>query len=87
MNLEDKKHVNTLCKFLIKKKKINQNDFAALLYSIPKKIEFSVKKNSRQQLHFFRNVYQLLFGKDSGPRLAQFLPDASCGKVCELLDV
>jgi lysyl-tRNA synthetase class I len=72
----------------MKCKKIGLNNFITFLYySISKKPELSAKKNGARQLHFFRNVYQLLFGKDSGPRLAQFLLDADRVKICELLDV
>jgi len=84
---EDKKSVRNLRKFLTQHRKINPKDLAVFLYVISKKLELSIKKNRARQWHFFHNVYQLLFGKDSGPRLAQFLLDANRGKICELLDV
>lgn len=87
LNPEDKKHIHVLRKFLMKRKKIDLGSLTTFLYSISKKRGFSAKKNSNRQLYFFRNVYQLLFGKKSGPRLAQFLLDADRKKICKLLDV
>lgn len=87
MKSEDRKQIQILRKFLINHKKINLNEFTTLLYSISKKTGLSNKKNRDRQLHFFHLVYQLLLGKDSGPRLAQFLLDADREKICELLDV
>lgn len=45
------------------------------------------KRDPARQLQFFQHVYELLFGKKSGPRLAQFLLDADVIKVSTLLDV
>mgnify|MGYP001572244346 CR=1 FL=1 len=87
MDQGSKQYVHALRKSLLRNKKMDQGDFAVLLYSIPKKPELSEHKNKIRQLHFFRNIYHLLFGKESGPRLAQFLLDADRSNICELLDV
>jgi hypothetical protein len=40
-----------------------------------------------EYLNFFELIYQLLFGKDSGPKLTTFLYEASKDSVLELLDI
>ncbi len=84
---EDREQVQALRMFLMEQKEIKLDDFVTHLYSIPKKKEFSMGENGERQLKFFRNLYQLLFDKDSGPRLPQFILDADRHKICELLDV
>jgi len=87
MNQEDRKHIRVLRKFLMEHRNIDLSSFVTFLYSISRKQEHSTKKSGERQRHFFCNVYQLLFGKESGPRLGQFLLDADREKICELLDL
>ena len=87
LEAEDQKHINILFKFLTKHRKIDLDKFTTFLYSVSKKQELSEGENSIRQLHFFQNIYKLLFDKKVGPRLAQFLLDADRKKICELLDV
>lgn len=63
------------------------DDLNERLYAIPKKERAGKRENRERQLRFFRTLYRLLLGKESGPRLAHFLLDADRRKVTELLDV
>ncbi len=58
-----------------------------LVYSIPKNPKLSDKENSPLQRAFFKDIYQLLIGKDTGPRLATFLWAVEREKVLKLLDI
>ncbi len=58
-----------------------------LVYSVPKDPETSDEENKRRQREFFKDVYQLLIGKDTGPRLGTFLWSADRRQVRQLLDV
>ncbi len=87
LNPTDQEHVNILLNFLKNNKEINLDEFTTFLYAITKKAGLSEKENTAQQLHFFQNIYQLLFGKEVGPRLPQFLIDADREKIYELLNV
>ncbi len=58
-----------------------------LVYGIPKDTALSDKENSPRQRAFFKDVYNLLIGADTGPRLATFLWAVERKKVLELLNV
>ncbi len=59
-----------------------------LVYGIVKKEELDMKENIKRQKRFFQMVYNLLIGKNAGPRLATFLwAVEDKGKVLQLLDV
>lgn len=60
-------------------------DLEELVYSIPKDPKVSDDENKRAQRAFFKDVYQLLIGKDTGPRLSTFLWAVDRKKVIELL--
>lgn len=62
-------------------------DFKEALYALPKKPVYSAQQNKDAQLRFFKNLYRLLLGKETGPRLAQFLLDINREKALALLDV
>lgn len=52
---------------------ISLEDLQQLLYDIPKQEGLKDKENQPFQKKFFQNVYMLLIGKESGPRLYLFL--------------
>ncbi len=79
--------IRVLRKYLHQHKKMQYSEFMQFLYAIPKKATASDKENRKEQLEFFRNIYQLLLGRDAGPRLAYFLFDADRKDVLLLLDV
>jgi lysyl-tRNA synthetase class 1 len=83
----DLKLVRAVRSFLRRRKKITVGDFATWLYSLPKEPDADDDKNRAHQLRFFGNLYQLLLGEKSGPRLAPFLLDIDRKRACELLDV
>ncbi|MBI5793795.1 aldehyde dehydrogenase family protein [Candidatus Uhrbacteria bacterium] len=79
--------VRTLRKFLERKHQIDVDDMTRFLYSVVKKREARGGAERVEQLTFFQNVYQLLLGKNVGPRLAHFLIDADRAHIVTLLDV
>ena len=56
-----------------------------LMYDIPKREGMSEEEKKKAQRDFFKDVYQLLIGKDTGPRLSTFLWAVDRGRVLELL--
>ena len=58
-----------------------------LVYEIPKKPWFSEQEKKKAQRNFFKNVYRMLIGADTGPRLPTFLLALGKEKVKYLLDV
>lgn len=56
-----------------------------LVYGIPKDPHLSQKENAPRQRAFFKDVYHLLIGKDTGPRLSTFLWALPREKVLGLL--
>lgn len=79
--------IRLLRKFLQKRNEINHNDFMTFLYSLAKKTGAPDPENKVEQLGLFKDIYQLLLGRETGPRLAQFLADADRKQVLELLNV
>jgi len=58
-----------------------------LAYQIPKNPELSEVELKKEQREFFKDVYNLLIGKDTGPRLGTFLWAADRAKVLQLLSI
>ncbi|MFO0945661.1 MAG: hypothetical protein U1D30_06915 [Planctomycetota bacterium] len=63
------------------------DELASWLYALPKKSNATDRINRERQHRLFRNIYQLLLGRDSGPRIAHFLLDVDRDLVRTLLDV
>ena len=57
----------------LKSKEFSLEELQQVLYDIPKDKSLTDKENQPIQRKFFQNVYMLLTGKDSGPRLYLFL--------------
>ncbi len=55
------------------------------VYAIPKQLEFEDKQTKAAQRAFFKDVYSLLIGKDTGPRLSTFLWAVDRAHVLRLL--
>src|SRR3989344_871888 len=87
LNRADIKLIHDLRKLLKRKSVISADKFSSLLYSIPKELNETKASNITRQRLFFQHVYQLLFGRKSGPRLALFLMDAEEKTIDRLLDV
>lgn len=59
----------------------------ALVYSIPKSPELNESELKKAQRNFFRVIYNLLIGKDAGPRLGTFLWAVDRKKVLKLFEI
>lgn len=62
-------------------------ELEVLVYAIPKKDGLDEKELKKAQREFFKHVYSLLIGKDTGPRLGTFLWAADRKKIIELLSI
>lgn len=62
-------------------------DLEELVYGIPKDTSLSQQENAPRQRAFFKDVYNLLLGGDTGPRLATFLWAADREQVRNLLRI
>ncbi|MEA2421042.1 MAG: lysyl-tRNA synthetase, class, partial [Thermoleophilaceae bacterium] len=58
-----------------------------LVYGIPKQPDLEKKELGRRQRRFFQDVYELLLGREVGPRLGTFLWALDRERVLRLLDV
>ncbi len=86
MNDQSKEYIRTLNQKL--QEKIESiHDLELLVYSIPKDTSLSDKENSPRQRAFFKDVYNLLIGADTGPRLSTFLWAVDRKKVLDLLNI
>ena len=86
MDEEARGYVKTLHEELLKKIS-SVNALNTLIYDIPKDASLTEKENSVRQRAFFKDVYQLLIGKDTGPRLSTFLWAVDRKQVLKLLDI
>ncbi len=84
---EDKKQVRDFREALAGGELIDIKTLETVMYDIPKDPNLSQKENSPRQRAFFKNLYQLLIGRDTGPRLSTFLWALDRKKVLDLLDV
>ncbi len=86
MSDQAKEYIRTLRKKLGEKIE-SIHELELLVYSIPKDTSLSDKENSPRQRAFFKDVYNLLIGADTGPRLSTFLWAVDREKVLKLLDI
>lgn len=84
---ERKAQIKQLHNELADKKDASVEELEFLSYKIPKKPELSEKELKKAQREFFKDVYNLLIGKDTGPRLSTFLWALDRNKVLVLLKV
>jgi lysyl-tRNA synthetase class 1 len=69
------------------KKYSSIKELEKLVYSVPKDPNKSDKENAPAQKEFFKHIYNLLIGKNAGPRLSTFLWAIDRNKVLKLLDI
>lgn len=62
-------------------------ELEALVYGIPKSPDLDEKELKKEQRAFFKNVYNLLISKDTGPRLGTFLWAVGKDAAVALLDI
>lgn len=65
--------VQSLWNLVLSKDRHTMESFSSAIYSIAKDPDLGRKENSARQLRFFRILYRLMFGADSGPNLSSFL--------------
>jgi len=70
----------------ITEKNMTFEELTVMLYDIPKDQSLSEDINKTNQRRFFLIIYQLLIGKDTGPRLATFLQALDPQKISFLFD-
>jgi len=68
-----RRRIETLRTALIEKHDASVEELETLVYDIPKSPTFSEQELKVEQRAFFKDVYNLLIGKDTGPRLGTFL--------------
>lgn len=83
LNAEQKEILSKLKEFL--QKDHTEKEIQEELYALMNKPEFSKKENQARQQEYFKVFYQMLFGRDDGPRLYLFLSAAGKEKYIDLL--
>ena len=69
----------------LQNKDLNILELEKIVYCIPKSPELSEDELKKEQRAFFKDVYNLLIGKDTGPRLGTFLWAVDRERVIKLL--
>lgn len=85
MTAGNRKLVKELATVLKKQKSIPAKELEDLVYALPKDPKKDEMANRKRQRAFFADVYELLIGQDTGPRLSTFLWAADRNKVLKLL--
>lgn len=87
LHLEELELVRNLKKLIVSSRNLPLEEFSTKLYALSAEPNASKSENRKRQFRFFQIVYQLLLGKDSGPRLAQFILEVDSDHMFSLLDV
>ena len=87
LNEEQKALVKKLHAELTTKPDASISDLEFLAYQIPKDPNLSEAELKIAQRAFFKDIYNLLISKDTGPRLGTFLWAADRASVLKLLDI
>ncbi|OGI90308.1 lysine--tRNA ligase [Candidatus Nomurabacteria bacterium RIFCSPLOWO2_01_FULL_40_15] len=82
-----KEQVKKLRDELEKNKEMSIQELDELVYRIPKTPELDEAELKKEQRAFFKDIYNLLIGKDTGPRLGTFLWAVDREQVLKLLEV
>ena len=82
-----KEQIKKLRDELEKNKEMSIEDLDELVYRIPKIPELGEAGLKKEQRAFFKDVYNLLIGKDTGPRLGTFLWAADREQILKLFDI
>lgn len=80
-----KEQVKRLHDELVSKREASIAELELLTYHIPKDPKFSEAGLKKEQRAFFKDIYNLLIGKDAGPRLGTFLWAVDRDHVIKLL--
>ncbi len=87
LSLRELELVRNLNKLIVAERNLPLEDFSTKLYALSADPKASKSENRKKQFKFFQIVYQLLLGKDSGPRLAQFILEVDEEQISKLFDV
>ncbi len=87
LDIFEKQNIGQLIDLIKNRESLSADSFKTALYAIPKVATASDAQNKDNQRQFFSIVYQLLFGKESGPKLTLFLHEADKDSILSLLDV
>lgn len=87
MDESQKREIRILHDF-IEKGQYDLDELNSFIYTVPKEAreDFEEEKKKQLQAEFFRNAYQLMIGKDAGPRLYLFLYAVEPHRYLHLLD-
>ncbi len=85
MSDTNKSQVQKLREALEKNESTSIQELETLVYDIPKSPELSEEELKKAQRAFFKDVYNLLINKDTGPRLGTFLWAVEREQVLRLL--
>ncbi len=78
-------HFSKLLNLLKERAQLSFKEFETKLFAIPKEKEADNNQNRVLQRGFFHSIYQLLFGRNDGPRLAEFLWSLEEEKIDKLI--
>lgn len=87
LDTASREHVKRLYHELSSREGQSVEDLEHLVYAIPKEDGLEEGEIKKRQRAFFGHVYNLLIGKDTGPRLATFLWAVDRGTVLRLLTI
>ncbi|PIR85408.1 lysine--tRNA ligase [Candidatus Kaiserbacteria bacterium CG10_big_fil_rev_8_21_14_0_10_45_20] len=79
--------IRTLHDELLRRENPTVQELEKLVYSIPKSPDLDEAQLKKEQRAFFKNVYNLLIGRDAGPRLGTFLWALEKNKALPLLNI
>ncbi len=82
-----KSHVRELHRFLSASEPQSIKEIEERVYAIPKDPALDQKENAPRQRAFFTDVYKLLIGEDTGPRLSTFLWAVDRNQALHLLSL
>lgn len=83
---EDKVNVKKLYNLLSSKKELSEQEIQQGIYDIVNNPELDKKTNQTNQMRYFKNIYNLLFSQDKGPRLYLYFLAVDRDKYLPLLD-
>ena len=83
---EEKNVVENLFNFIKSNDVFDDKQIQQYLYNIINDPNISKKENIERQKKHFKNIYNLIFGRDDGPRLYLFLAAANKSSYIDLLD-
>ena len=83
---EEKVIVEKLFNFITNNETFNDKQIQQFLYDIINNPNLSKKENIERQKKYFKNIYNLIFGRNDGPRLYLFLAAANKSSYIDLLN-